>query len=85
MLMLEKFVIASSLLFDMARLTTIATTSSEPLEYNALFKNKSLFHISNLFHIRCLYPILCVFLKYETLRIIKCRYVCVCEEKIWYL
>jgi len=29
MLILEKFVIASNLLFDMARLTTIATTSSD--------------------------------------------------------
>jgi len=28
MLILEKFVVASSLLFDMAGLTTIATTSS---------------------------------------------------------
>jgi len=28
MLTLEKFVVASSLLFDMARLTTTATTSS---------------------------------------------------------
>jgi len=28
MLILEKFVVTSSLLFDMARLTTIATTSS---------------------------------------------------------
>jgi len=29
MLILEKFDVASSLLFDMARLTTIATTSSD--------------------------------------------------------
>jgi len=29
MLVLEKFVVASSSLFDMARLTTIATTSND--------------------------------------------------------
>jgi len=29
MLILEKFVVASSLLFNMARLTTIVTTSSD--------------------------------------------------------
>jgi len=48
----------SSLLFDMARLTTIATTSND-CHYNATLclENKPLFHISNLFHIRCLYPI----------------------------
>jgi len=38
MLISEKFVVASNLLFDMARLTTIATISSDCLECNALFK-----------------------------------------------
>jgi len=41
MLILEKFVVASSSLFDMAYLTTIATT----LECNALFKKISLYSI----------------------------------------
>jgi len=61
MLILEKFIVASSLLFNMACLTTIATTSSD-FHWNATLclKNKPLVlvHISNLFHICCLYPIL---------------------------
>jgi len=42
MLILEKFIVASSLLFDMTLfdmdLTTITITSRLPLERNALFK-----------------------------------------------
>jgi len=54
MLILEKFVVASSSLFNM---TIIVTTSSDYNYAMLCLKNKPLSHISNLFHIRCLYPI----------------------------